>query len=101
GIAPFAGPVVQDGHTRSERGEGRGSSGVQTAVVRNEIDIDCTDEIGRTGQREKRWARQIADIEEAKLSELQPEPGRARILVRLLRCHRRGALARWLSCARK
>src|SRR3954452_24153730 len=57
--------------------------------MRNQIDVDWTDQVVRAREREERRAGEIADVEKPELAELQANAGGPRILVRLLRGWRR------------
>ena len=84
--AAFDRAVVEHGDPRVERRECRRVGRIYATVMRDQVYINRSNEIVRAREREQWPPAEIADVEESELSELQTDAGRARILMRLLRC---------------
>src|SRR4051812_49919322 len=89
GRAALDGAVVDDRHTRAEGGEEWRPSGVDAAVMRDQIDVDRTDPVVRARERVERRGGGDAAGEEKENAAPQAEGGGPPGVLRVLRPPRR------------
>jgi hypothetical protein len=78
--AGFVGTVVHDGDARVDGVDEGAGVGQVEAVVVDEIEIDCADEVGRADERNLFGLGEVAEVEKAELAVSEQEAGRAGIL---------------------
>src|SRR5712675_746421 len=89
--AAFLQPIVHQGNTRREcRKDGR-TGIVPAAMMCHHICIDCTDKTVGTSQIEQRLTAQVSHIQEAKMTKLNQDTSRSRILDGVIRGQCRGS----------
>ena len=89
--------VVQDRHSRRKGGERRRIRRVQSAMMRDKIEIGRPNHVHWTRERKQRFAGQIADVQKREPPVLQSNPGRPRVF-RWLLCSRRRRAAGRIRC---